>query len=152
MLFSLSRSGYAPARLGELSASGSPHVGLSLSAFGVLVAIVVQEYAPESAYLYIVGASLFGGMLAWWITLLAHISFRQKARNEDLDKLPLRVPGGKWLSIIGFVALTICVLSTAWVPATRITVISGPIYLLLLTIAYLAVRRRVHHSKAAAQL
>jgi L-asparagine transporter-like permease len=152
MLFSLSRSGYAPARLGELSASGSPHIGLSLSAFGILVAIGVQEYAPESAYLYIIGASLFGGMLAWWITLVAHISFRQKVPKEDLDKLPLHVPGGKWLSMLGCAALTICVLSTAWVPATRITIISGPIYLLLLSVAYLVVRRRVQQSKAAAQL
>ncbi len=151
MLFSLSRSGYAPARLGELSASGSPHIGLSLSAFGVLVAIAVQEYAPESAYLYILGASLFGGMLAWWITLIAHISFRRRIRTEDLDKLPMSVPGGKWLSMIGCAALTVGVLSTAWVPATRITIVSGPIYLLLLTLAYLTVRNRVRQPKAAAQ-
>ena len=141
MLFSLARSGYAPAHLGKLSAGGSPHVALSLSAFGILVAIVTQTYAPESAYLYIIGASLFGGMLAWWITLAAHISFRRRFPADQLQRLPLHAPGGRALSIFGFVALMAAVGSTWFVPQTRITVVSGPFYLLVLTIGYFLVRR-----------
>jgi L-asparagine transporter-like permease len=141
MLFSLARSGYAPQALGKLSAAGSPHVALSLSAFGILIAIVTQQYAPEAAYLYIIGASLFGGMLAWWITLAAHISFRRRLSADQLANVPLRAPGGQWLSAIGFVALLAAVGSTGLVPETRITVISGPFYLLLLSVAYLFARR-----------
>lgn len=142
MLFSLARSGYAPQRLGRVSASGSPHVALSLSAIGILVAIATQTYAPQSAYLYIIGASLFGGMLAWWITLAAHIRFRHRISAEELRRLPLRVPGGAVLSALGFLALLAAVFSTWWVPESRITIVSGPFYLLLLTIIYFAVRRR----------
>jgi L-asparagine transporter-like permease len=141
MLFSLARSGYAPQALGKVSAAGSPHVALSLSAFGILIAIVTQQYAPEAAYLYIIGASLFGGMLAWWITLAAHISFRRRLSADQLANVPLRAPGGQWLSAIGFVALLAAVGSTGLVPETRITVISGPFYLLLLSVAYLFARR-----------
>lgn len=141
MLFSLARSGYAPSHLGKLSAGGSPHVALSLSAFGILVAIVTQTYARESAYLYIIGASLFGGMLAWWITLAAHIRFRRRFPADQLERLPLHAPGGRALSIFGFVALMAAVGSTWFVPQTRITVVSGPFYLLVLTIAYFVVRR-----------
>ena len=148
MLFSLARSGYAPASLGKLSASGSPHIALSLSAIGILVAIVLQQYAPESAYLYIIGASLFGGMLAWWITLAAHINFRRRFPAGQLAQLPLRAPGGQWLSIFGFVALLAAIGSTWVVPQSRITIVSGPFYLLLLTIGYFAARRsrssRIH--------
>ena len=141
MLFSLARSGYAPAHLGKLTRGGSPHVALSLSAFGILVAIVTQTYAPEGAYLYIIGASLFGGMLAWWITLAAHISFRRRFPADQLQRLPLHAPGGRALSIFGFIALMAAVGSTWFVPQTRITVVSGPFYLLVLTIGYFAVRR-----------
>ena len=123
-----------------MTAAGSPHVALSLSAFGILVAILVQTYAPEGAYLYIIGASLFGGMLAWWITLAAHISFRRRFPADQLAQLPLHAPGGGALSIFGFVALLAAIGSTWFVPQTRITVISGPFYLLLLTVAYLLVR------------
>ena len=140
MLFSLARSGYAPASLGKLSASGSPHIALSLSAIGILVAIVLQQYAPESAYLYIIGASLFGGMLAWWITLAAHINFRRRLPAEQLAQLPLRAPGGQWLSIFGFVALLAAIGSTSLVPQSRITIVSGPFYLLVLTLGYFAAR------------
>lgn len=142
MLFSLARGGYAPASLGKVSESGSPHVALSLSAFGILVAIAMQEYAPQSAFLYILGTSLFGGMLAWWITLAAHISFRRRVSADDLATLPMRAPGGAWLSIYGFLALTLALLATWRVPVSRITLICGPIYLLLLTLGYVAARRK----------
>ena len=141
MLFSLARSGYAPPVLGRLSAAGSPHVALSLSALGILVAIVAQQYAPETAYLYILGASLFGGMLAWWVTLAAHISFRARFPAEQLAQLPLRVPGGQLLSGFGFAALLAAIGSTWLVPQTRITVVSGPFYLLFLSLAYVLARR-----------
>jgi AAT family amino acid transporter len=142
MLFSLARSGYAPRALGGLSVSGSPHFALSLSALGILVAVLTQQYAPQAAYLYIIGASLFGGMLAWWITLAAHISFRRRFPKHELERLPLRVPGGQWLSIFGFIALLAAVGSTWLVPESRITIVSAPFYLLLLTIAYVVGRRR----------
>ena len=141
MLFSLARSGYAPASLGKLTAGGSPHVALSLSAIGILVAIVTQTYAPEAAYLYIIGASLFGGMLAWWITLAAHINFRRRFPADQLARLPLHAPGGRVLSVFGLIALMAAVGSTWLVPETRITVVSGPFYLLLLTIGYSFARR-----------
>ncbi|HWY69299.1 MAG TPA: amino acid permease [Terriglobales bacterium] len=141
MLFSLARSGYAPAALGRLTGGGSPHVALSLSAIGILVAILTQTYAPEGAYLYIIGASLFGGMLAWWITLAAHINFRKRFPADQLAQLPLHAPGGRVLSTFGFVALMAAIGSTWFVPQTRITVVSGPFYLLLLTIGYFFVRR-----------
>lgn len=140
MLFSLARGGYAPASLGKVSESGSPHVALSLSAFGILVAIAMQEYAPQSAFLYILGTSLFGGMLAWWITLAAHINFRRRVSADELATLPMRAPGGAWLSMYGFLALTLALLATWKVPVSRITLICGPVYLLLLTLGYVAAR------------
>jgi L-asparagine transporter-like permease len=143
MLFSLARSGYAPEVLGRLSSAGSPHFALSLSAIGILIAIVTQEYAPQAAYLYIIGASLFGGMLAWWITLASHISFRRRFPERLLKQLPLQVPGGQWLSICGFVALLAAIASTWWVPESRITIVSAPFYLLLLSVGYFISRYRV---------
>jgi AAT family amino acid transporter len=109
---------------------------------------VTQEYAPQAAYLYIIGASLFGGMLAWWITLASHISFRRRFPERLLKQLPLQVPGGQWLSICGFVALLAAIASTWWVPESRITIVSAPFYLLLLSVGYFISRyrasRRIH--------
>src|SRR5438105_2507585 len=59
MLFSLARGGHAPETLGRLTASGSPRTAVGVSATGMLLAVIAQKFAPESAYLYMIGASLF---------------------------------------------------------------------------------------------
>jgi amino acid transporter, AAT family len=142
MLFSLARTGHAPDALGRLTASGSPRNALLVTATGMLLAIVAQKFAPEAAYLYMIGASLFGGMLAWWVALAAHVRFRSRLSPADIARLPLKSPGGAAASWIGFVALTLAIASTAWVEQSRITIISGGPYLLILTAAYFAARRR----------
>jgi L-asparagine transporter-like permease len=142
MLFSIARTGYAPNVLGRLNAAGSPQIALSLSTVGILVAIVVEEYAPKTAFLYLLGSTLFGGMLAWWITLAAHFSFRRRVPRERLRQLPIRAPGGQWLSAFGFVALLAAIGATWTVPESRITLIVAPFYLLLLSAGYMAARVR----------
>ncbi len=142
MLFSLARGGYAPAALGQLTGAGSPRNAVAVSATGILLAVVAQKFAPEAAYLYIIGASLFGGMLAWWVALAAHVRFRARMSREDVARMPMRSPGGALASRIGFVVLLFAIASTWWVEQSRITIISGGPYLLVLTAAYWALGRR----------
>jgi L-asparagine transporter-like permease len=113
-----------------------------VSAVAIPLAIVMEKLMPASAFLYIIGASLFGGMLAWCIALAAHVSFRRRVTPEELAALPMRAPGGAALSIIGFVAIAAVIASTWWVPQSRITIVSGGPYLLILTLAYLLSRKR----------
>lgn len=141
MLYSLARDGHAPASLGEVNASGAPRRALLISAGGVVLALVMEKLAPQSAFLYILGASLFGGMLAWWVALASHIAFRQQISAEKLAALPMRAPGGAVLSAIGFVGIFLAIASTWWVPQSRITIVSGLPYLAILTIAYMIVRK-----------
>jgi amino acid transporter, AAT family len=143
MLFSLARRGYAPTKLGRLNPAGSPRLALLVSGFGVLAAIAMERWAPQSAYLYIVGASLFGGMLAWCIALAAHISFRRRHTPTQLAALPMRAPGGALLSAVGFVGITLALVSTWWVPQTRITIVTGLPFLAILSLAYLIARKRL---------
>jgi L-asparagine transporter-like permease len=142
MIFSLARGGYAPAKLGELTTTGSPRSALLVSSVGILIAIFMERVTPQSAFLYIIGASLFGGMLAWWIALAAHIAFRRRLSAQDLAALPMRAPGGAWLSTLAFAAILFAVALTWWVPQSRITVLSAPPYLLVLTIAYWLARKK----------
>jgi AAT family amino acid transporter len=143
MLFSLARGGYAPSALGRLNKAGSPRLALLVSGIGVLAAIAMEQWAPQSAYLYIIGASLFGGMLSWWVALAAHISFRRRISAAQLAALPMRAPGGAILSAIGFIGIALAIASTWWVPQSRITIISGGPYLAILTVGYLLARKRL---------
>ncbi len=143
MLFSLARSGYAPARLGEVAANGSPRAALLVSTGGIAIAVAAQFWAPEQAYLYIILASLFGGMLAWAIALAAHIAFRRAITAVELAALPMRSPGGAAASWFGLVGVCAVVISTWWVPQTRVTMLAGVPQLILLSLAYVMVRRRL---------
>jgi AAT family amino acid transporter len=143
MLFSLARGGYAPAALGRVNSVGSPRLALLVSGTGILAAIAMETWAPQSAFLYILGASLFGGMLAWCVALAAHIAMRRQISPAQLAALPMRAPGGAFLSGVGFVGIALAVASTWWVPQSRITIISGGPYLAILTVGYLLARKRL---------
>lgn len=142
MLFSLSRSGHAPQGLGVLNAHGVPMRALLTSMLGIVIAIFVQKYAPEQAYLHIIGAALFGGMAAWLISLAAHVRFRAVIPKEQLAGLRLRAPLGSAGSILGFIAIAVAVIATWWLPQSRVTIVSAGPSLLILSIAYWLVKRR----------
>ena len=142
MLFSLARSGYAPSRMGVLNQHGVPMAAVLVSMLGIVLAIVLQLFTPEGAYLYIIGAALAGGMLAWLVSLLAHVRFRRTVSDAQLKALGLRSPLGAAGSIAGFIAIVAAILLTWRVPQSRITVVSAGPYLLVLTMAYLLTTRK----------
>jgi amino acid transporter, AAT family len=142
MLFSLARSGYAPARMGVLNQHAVPMAAVLASMLGIVLAIIVQLFTPEGAYLYIIGAALAGGMLAWLVSLLAHVRFRRTVSDAQLKALGLRSPLGAAGSIAGFIAIVAAILLTWRVPQSRITVVSAGPYLLVLTLAYLLTTRK----------
>jgi amino acid transporter, AAT family len=138
MLFSLARRGWAPAPLGRLNAAGSPKLALVASSYGVVVAVVLEKWAPRNAFVYILTGALFGLMLSWLVSLAAHISFRQRRSSAQIAALPMRSPLGAWGSIVGLSLVTAATLKTWW--DSRVSLISGVSTLLLLTIAYMFLR------------
>lgn len=135
MLFSLARNGSAPSKMGELNAHGVPMPALLVSMLGIAGAIIVQFRTPN-AYLYIINAALVGGMLAWLISLAAHVSFRRKVTPEQFATLQLRAPLGPAGSVAAFIAIIGALVCTAWVSESRVTAIAAVAYVLLLSGAY----------------
>ena len=86
MIFSLARGGYAPRSLGRVSARGTPVRALIVTTFGLLVAVVMAIVFPNSAYVYLFGIALFGGLFVWFMIFVSHLFFRRKweARRPSL--------------------------------------------------------------------
>ena len=103
---------------------------------------MVQFLAPERAYLYIINAALVGGMIAWLVSLLAHVRFRAKISREQVEQLPLRSPLGAAGSVLGFVAVVAAVACTWWVSQSSVAAKSAVFYLLTLSAAYWLVRKK----------
>lgn len=150
MLYSLAESGFAPRKLTELTPNGSPRWAILVSASGIFVALLVQYVTPQNAYLYILGASLFGGLLAWCIALASHIAMRRRLSAQQVSALPMRAPGGATASAIALVAIVLVVISTWWVPQSRITIVSAGPYLMLLSAFYFLMKKNKAGNRMAA--
>ncbi len=150
MLFSLARSGWAPSALGRLNQKGAPTLALLVSSYGILVALILERWAPARAFEYILRGAFFGLMLSWIVSLAAHIQFRrrlQPARSanggqgetrDHAKEIPARSPLGKWGSVIGLIVVLASVGKT-WFDS-RVNLIAGLTMLLSLTAAYAAIR------------
>jgi amino acid transporter, AAT family len=140
LLFSMGRTGWAPASLGKLNASGSPRLALLVSSYGIVTALIFENWAPKQAFLYIMGAAFSGLILSWAVSLAAHVSFRRSLTPDQVAALPMRSPLGSWGSILGFVLVSIAILHTLF--ASRINAVGGLVFFTLLTIAYLLLKQR----------
>jgi amino acid transporter, AAT family len=140
VLFSLARTGWAPEVLGRLNSSGSPRLALLASSYGIVVALLLEKWAPKDAFVSILNAALVGMLLAWLVSLAAHVKFRQKATAVELAALPMRSPFGAWGSALGFVLIIVALLELGW--QSHLTLISGALYMMILTAAYFLLKKR----------
>jgi len=142
MIFSLSRGGYAPAVFGRVSKRGIPFNALLISAVGLFSATLVAYFYPQSAYVYLFGVSLFGGLFVWLMIFVTHLFFRHKWEALGRPRLPVRLIGYPYTSILGVAMLVAILTTTWWVEGMRITLIAGIPWLVFISVAYLFVRKK----------
>jgi L-asparagine transporter-like permease len=142
MMFSLARGGYAPASFGRVSSRGTPVVALFVSTVGLALALVVALLDPDGAYVYLFGISLFGGLFVWLMIFLTHLYFRPKWDASGRPRLPVRMIGYPYTSLLGMAAIVAIIVTTWWVEGMHVTLIAGLPWLGLLTAAYFLTRRR----------
>lgn len=142
MMFSLARGGYAPAIFGRVSDRGTPTNALLISAAGLAVAIIVALLYPDTAYVYLFGVSLFGGLFVWFMIFVTHLYFRPKWEAAGGPRLPIRLIGYPYTSLLGAGLLVAIIISTWWVEGMRVTMIAGIPWLAFITAAYFIVARK----------
>jgi L-asparagine transporter-like permease len=136
LLFSLARGGYAPATLGKLNKKGMPLTAVLASGIGMVVALFISHFFPDTAFVFMIGVAFFGGPFIWIMVLVTHLAFRRA--NARAGKKILRLaPPGPWSSLFGLTALIGVLISTWWVPDFHITMLAGGPWLLFVTVCYL---------------
>lgn len=148
MVFSLARGGYAPEALGRVTRQGTPMAALLASTAGLAVAIVLAVVLPGSAYVYMFGISLFGGIFAWCLIFLTHLRFRQRTRGRAMRHF---LPIYPWSTIFGGVAVLAIMISTWFVEGMRVTLQAGIPWLVLVTLGYVFAERRRRSRSVLAQ-
>jgi AAT family amino acid transporter len=137
MVFSLARGGYAPKALGKVSRNRAPVPALMCSAAGLGIAAALAFLFPRSAYVYMFGIALFGGLFVWLLIFITHLGFR-KQWGTKINALPVRMPLCPYTTILGGAAVLAIIVSTWWVEGMRVTLESGIPWLLVLTVLYFA--------------
>src|SRR5215469_10350793 len=143
MLFSLSRSGYAPSWISRLSSNGVPHRALALSTAGMVAAILLAVYAPSRAFLMLYGVAVAGMFFVWAVILLCHIRFRKSLGAAGTGLLPLKLafsPCSNWLGIAALAGVTA---STFFVDGLQYAVPAFLPLLLAMSMVYWRVRWQV---------
>jgi amino acid transporter, AAT family len=144
MMFSLSRAGYAPARFGRISTRGVPVDALMLSTIGVALATVLSVFYPDGSFTMMLAISMFGGMFTWLMIFVTHLVFRRRHAGEALA---FRMWAYPYSSLAGAGLMVAALVSTAFTPDFRMTLLYGVPFLLVLA-AVFSVR---HRSAPAAQ-
>ena len=141
MMFALARQGQAPAALGRTTARGVPIAAVLIMIGALAVGVVLNAVVPESAFAVVASLATFATVWVWLMILLAHLGMRRRMRREgaQADRFPVPLwPVGPWLAVAFIVGVIVLL---AVFPATRIALVVGVVWLILLGAAW-AIRRR----------
>jgi AAT family amino acid transporter len=141
MVFSLSRSQFAPTFLGKLNKKGVPGPALAVSTIGIILAAVVSAVFPNSSYAFMMGISMFGAIFTWLMVFISHLFFRRMWEKSGGRKLPVRMIGFPYLTLLGAVLL-VSLMITTWFTDFKILLQFGIPWLLFLCVAYFFSRKR----------
>ena len=135
LLFSLARGGYAPAALGRLNKRGMPALAVLASSAGMVAAVFLSRAFQDTAFVFMIGVAFFGGPFIWIMILATHLAFR-RAVARGPDPPPRFAPPGPWSSLFGLAALIAVLISTWWIPEFHITLLTGPPWLVFISLCY----------------
>jgi len=141
MIFSLARSGHAPASLGQVGANGIPLRSLLLSTGGVAFAAACSVLAPRDSFVLVMSIAMFGALFAWLMIFVTHYRFRLACKRDGITPA-FRLPGFPYLTLLGGTTMACVIGSTLFVPAFRMTLLTGLPMLAVLAITYLVAGRK----------
>ena len=136
MMFSLSRAGFAPSRLGLLNQQGVPVWALALSSTGITIAGVVSVLYPKTSFMLMMATSMFGAMFTWFMVFVSHFMFRRRWIKEGKPQLAFRMWGFPWLTLIGAGLMLSIMATTAMTQEFSMTLATGLPFLALLSALY----------------
>jgi L-asparagine transporter-like permease len=142
MLFSLSRSGFAPRWLCIVSQAGVPLRALAVASCGMTVAILLAVISPGQAFLALFGTAVAGMLFIWIVILFTYLRFRGALSPEQFARLPIKMPAHRAAAIFGIVSLAAITVTTFFVDGLQYTVPSFLPFLAVISIPYARMRRR----------
>ncbi len=142
MLFSLSRSGYAPSWMSTLTETGVPLRSVAVASAGMVVAILLAIYVPGQAFLALYGTAVAGMLFIWIVILFTYLRFRAALSPDALARLPIKMPAHRIAAVFGILSLCAITVTTFFVDGLQYTVPSFLPFLAIISLLYVRTRAR----------
>lgn len=136
MLYNLSLQGSAPKVFSKLNKSHVPVTGIVISAFFLLIGVVLNYLVPGKVFTYVTSVATFGAIWVWGIVLVAQIKFRKRLNPEEVKKLHFPVFGYPYLNWITLAFLAFVVIMMFFNKDTLVAIIVAPIWFAILIVCY----------------
>ncbi|MGH6932092.1 MAG: amino acid permease [Dongiaceae bacterium] len=136
MLYNLAQQGQAPRAFAATSRSGVPRRALLVSVVALLIGVLLNYLVPEKVFVWVTSISTFGAIWTWGVILIAHMKFRRSLTAAQREQLEFRMPLFPYASWIALAFLVLVIGLMAYFPDTRVALIVGPAWLVLLVLLY----------------
>ena len=136
MLYNLAQQGQAPRAFAATSRSGVPRRALLVSVVALLIGVLLNYLVPEKVFVWVTSISTFGAIWTWGVIVIAHMKFRRSLTAAQREQLEFRMPVFPYASWIALAFLVLVIGLMAYFPDTRVALIVGPAWLVLLVLLY----------------
>lgn len=137
MLYTLSENGLAPKFFGKLSRHGVPRHGISITIGCLLIGVILNYLIPNSKlFIYIYSASVFPGMVTWFVLAYSQKNFRKNWGEAVMSKHPFTSPLYPYANYFCILFLALVTVGMWFNPDTRMSLIAGWIFMAIITIVY----------------
>ncbi|MDQ0246135.1 AAT family amino acid transporter [Bacillus fengqiuensis] len=137
MLYTLGINGQAPKYFTTISNNGVPLFGTIGVLIGLAIGVILNYIAPENLFVYVYSASVLPGMVPWFVILISQIRFR-KVKGAEMDHHPFKMPFAPVTNYLTIAYLMMVLIGMWFNEETRISLIVGVIFLVIVTISFYA--------------
>ncbi|WP_410777451.1 amino acid permease [Ectobacillus funiculus] len=137
MLYTLGMNGQAPKYFTKISHNGVPLFGTIGVLIGLAIGVILNYIAPKNLFVYVYSASVLPGMVPWFVILISQIRFR-KVKGAEMDNHPFKMPFAPVTNYLTIAYLILVLIGMWFNEDTRISLIVGVIFLVVVVISFYA--------------
>lgn len=133
MLYNLAEQGQAPRLFAVTSSSGVPRRAIQLSIIALLFGVLLNYLVPAKVFVWVTSIATFGAIWTWTVVLVTQMKFRRSLARTQREWLTFPMPFYPYGSLFALAFLALVIGLMAYFPDTRLALIIGPLWLVLLT-------------------
>lgn len=138
MLFNLAQQGESPKSFQRTTKTGVPGVAIIVSAVVLLFGVYLNYMEADKVFGYVTSVATFGALWTWGTILVTQIISRKKMSPGEKQGLTYKMPLFPLTSYFALAFLVFVMVILGFSADTRIALIVGPIWIILLVVLYYA--------------